>query len=185
MRTQIALLRGINVGGKNLLPMEGLRRLLADLGCLNIHTYLQNGNAVFQHAVEGAAVLAERMGAAIVEGYAFRPELMILESGELAAAMASNPFPEAVTDPSTLHLVFLSSIPESPDLASLDAVRRDGERYALKGRVLYLHAPDGIGRSKLAARIERSLGVSGTSRNWRTVTKIAALVEGGVARGQA
>jgi uncharacterized protein (DUF1697 family) len=82
---------------------------------------------------------------------------------------------EAEAEPKTLHLYFLASVPKKPDLAALERVKRDSEQFALTGMVFYLHAPDGIGRSKLAERVERSIGVAVTARNWRTVSKIVAM----------
>ena len=76
-----------------------------------------------------------------------------------------------------LHLFFLASVPENPDLKTLESYRRDSERFALEGKVFYLHAPDGIGRSKVAARAERALGVAATARNWRSVGKTLAMAE--------
>jgi uncharacterized protein (DUF1697 family) len=86
--------------------------------------------------------------------------------------VSSNPFPDAESEPSRLHLFFLAAAPENPDLDLIEALRAETERFALTGDVAYLHAPDGIGRSKLAARMERALGIAATARNWRTVGKV-------------
>jgi uncharacterized protein (DUF1697 family) len=115
------------------------------------------------------------MGKAIETSHGFRPEVMLLEVGELQSAMAANPFPEAESEPKTLHLYFLASEPENADLQVLESVRRESEGFQLQGKVFYLQAPEGIGRSKLAARVERSLGVAVTARNWRTLSKIWAM----------
>jgi uncharacterized protein (DUF1697 family) len=92
-------------------------------------------------------------------------------------AVTSNPYPDAESQPKTLHLTFLASVPRSPDLTTLNRLRRANERFTLEGKVFYLHAPDGVGKSKLFARIEKSLGVPGTARNWRSVCNIKALAE--------
>lgn len=92
--------------------------------------------------------------------------------------MRGNPFREGEAEPSTLHLGFLDSVPPRPDRAALKALATETERFALKGRVFYLHAPDGIGRSKLAAAAERKIGVPMTMRNWRTVGKLRELLAG-------
>jgi uncharacterized protein (DUF1697 family) len=99
----------------------------------------------------------------------------VLNLSQLEKIIAANPFPEAEDEPSTLHVNFLGARPSNPNLARLEEVRTKTERFALKREAFYLHAPDGIGRSKLAARIEKVLGVPVTSRNWRTVGKIAAM----------
>ena len=90
----------------------------------------------------------------------------------MAKAVEANPFPEAESEPKTLHVHFLASMPKNPDFAILESIKSERERFVLKDGVLYLHAPDGIGRSKLAANAEKLLGVPATSRNWRTVRKI-------------
>jgi uncharacterized protein (DUF1697 family) len=176
MRTFVALFRGINVGGHNSLPMRELVEVLQDLGLREVKTYIQSGNVVFQSEFGEPADLMDRMGDAIEKSHGFRPEVLLLEVDELQRAMAANPFPEAEQEPRTLHLYFLASEPEHLDLEALESVRRESERFQLKGKVLYLHAPKGIGRSKLAARVEKSLGVAATARNWRTVGKIEAMV---------
>ena len=90
-------------------------------------------------------------------------------------AIESNPFPEAESEPKALHLYFLDAIPEDPDFDTLASIKSNRERFALKDGVFYMHAPEGIGRSKLAANAEKLLGVSATARNWRTVSKIMAM----------
>jgi uncharacterized protein (DUF1697 family) len=175
MKTYIALLRGINVGGKNILPMKELAALLEGLGLKAVATYLNSGNVVFQSDTTDADRLAGEIKAAIGQSFGFTPQLLIRSGQELKDAMAANPFPEGESQPKTLHLFFLASPPVGPDLAGLEAIKTATERFKLVGSVFYLHAPDGIGRSKLAARAEKLLGVPATARNWRTVDKVMAL----------
>jgi uncharacterized protein (DUF1697 family) len=177
MQTYIALLRGINVGGKNILHMEDLKALLAELDLHNIKTYVQSGNVVFQSEAQDISKLGEKIGAAIEQQHGFESQVLIFESNDFGNAVAANPFPEAEYQPNTLHLTFLASEPQEPDLEAIEAVKKYSERYKLLGRVFYLYAPDGIGRSKLAASVERLLGVPVTTRNWRTVEKIADMVK--------
>jgi len=166
----IALLRGINVGGRNRLPMAELRELFERAGCLEVRTYIQSGNVVLATGDGTArAELAERLAAAVEAAKGFRPAVVLLTLDELAAAMEGNPFPKATAEPNRLHLWFLADEPDDVDFDALDSLRTPSERFELSGRILYLHAPDGIGRSKLAARVERALGVEATARNWRTV----------------
>jgi uncharacterized protein (DUF1697 family) len=175
MNSYVALLRGINVGGRNSLPMRELVDLLQGMGLQDIRTYIQSGNVVFQSEPINVADLSDRMRVAINESHGFAPQVIVLELAELETAISSNPFPEAEAEPKTLHLYFLASTPKDPDLDALERVKRDSEQFALTGMVFYLHAPDGIGRSKLAERVERSIGVPVTARNWRTVSKIMAM----------
>ena len=172
MNTYIALFRGINVGGRNILPMKELVAHLQDLGCEHVRTYIQSGNAVFRHEENDASLLTGKIATAVHESHGFEPHVILLTADKLKRAKASNPFPDAEIDPSKLHLFFLASVPENPDLDVIESIRAKSERFAVKRDVAYLHAPDGIGRSKLAARMEKALGVSGTGRNWRSVCKI-------------
>lgn len=176
MQTWIALLRGINVGGKNILPMAELRNDLETLKLRNVRTYIQSGNVVFDAASKSAAALAGKITRCIEERHGFRPRLLLLTPAQLTAAIEANPFPKAVSEPKTLHFFFLAEPARDADLQALEAVKARTEAYALTDAVFYLHAPDGIGRSKLAARAETHLGVVATARNYRTVEKLVAMV---------
>ena len=177
MKTWIALFRGINVMGNNKLPMKDLAQLLRRLKFKDVRTYIQSGNAVFAGA-GSAASLAARIGAAVERQFGFRPYVVLLEAREVAQAVAKNPFPEGEAIPTSLHLWFLEERPAAAGAVALEACRAASERFALRGKVLYLHAPEGFGTSKLAARAERSLCTRGTARNWRTVTTLLAIARG-------
>jgi len=172
MKIYIALFRGINVGGKNALPMKELVSALGDLGARNVKTYIQSGNAVFVSPEKDFKRLSAKISSEIDKRRGFKPHVLLLELEDLERAMRKNPFPEAVTDPKALHAGFLASAPENPNLKALEGLKSDSERFQLIGKVFYLHAPEGIGRSKLAANVERLLGAPMTDRNWRTVSKI-------------
>lgn len=173
----IALLRGINVGGRNILPMRELEELLRELGCRAVRTYIQSGNVVLQSDADPTE-LAVAITGQIAAQRGFEPRVLLLRKSELLAAVEGNPFPEGTSDPKSLHLGFLESEPERPDIEGLEGIRAASERFELRGRVFYLHAPDGIGRSQLAAKSEKLLGVPMTMRNWRTVDKILGLFQG-------
>lgn len=177
MTNYIALFRGINVGGNNLLLMKDLVAALENLGCQDVATYIQSGNAVFRSKETDTSLLSDRIKAAIGESHGFEPMVLVLESEELEKAVRSNPFPEAESEPKTLHAYFLATPPERPDLEALEGIKGDRERFALGDRVFYLHAPDGIGRSKLAANAEKLLGIPTTARNWRTVRKLMEMAD--------
>lgn len=179
MKTYIALFRGVNVGGSNVLPMKELAALLETIGARGVKTYIQSGNAVFQHEAASPAQLSSRIGAAIQASHGFEPQILLLDVADLERAMASNPFPEAEAEPKSLHLYFLATAPQNPDLTTLDSIKQDFERFRLVGDVFYLHAPGGIGRSKLAAQVEKALAVAATARNWRTVCAVLAMAKQG------
>jgi uncharacterized protein (DUF1697 family) len=177
MRTWVALLRGINVGGNNILPMKDLVAALENAGAQDVETYVQSGNAVFSSEETDASLLSDRIKAAIEESHGFEPRVLLLGSEEVERAVRSNPFPEAESEPKTLHVYFLATSPERPELDALEGIKGDRERFVLEDRVFYLHAPDGVGRSKLAANAEKLLSVPTTARNWRTVGKIMAMAK--------
>lgn len=177
MSTWVALLRGINVGGNNLLPMKNLAALLEGLGCANVETYIQSGNVIFESSRGDAMRLSNRIADTVLKHHGFKPRTLVLTADEFEKAVASNPFPDAEVNPKSLHISFLSEKPSSPELAMLDNIKSGNESYALIEKVFYLHAPDGIGRSKLAARVEKLLGVDVTGRNWRTVSKLLEMAK--------
>jgi uncharacterized protein (DUF1697 family) len=172
MPTYIAFLRGINVGGNSSLPMKELVAILEAIDARNIKTYIQSGNAIFKSAAKNSAQLSRQLSAEILRRRGFEPYVHILTLKTLEKAIADNPFPEAVIDPGSLHLGFLAAPPGKPDLKKLASLSKASERFHLTDAVFYLHAPEGVGRSKLAANSEKLLGVAMTDRNWRTVCKV-------------
>lgn len=177
MKTFIALFRGINVGGKNRLPMQELVAFLDALGARKIKTYIQSGNAVFQSAERDTSKLSDKISLEIKKHRGFEPYVLVLGLDDIEKAIAENPFPEAKADPSTLHLGFLAFAPENPDLKKCERLKKESERFHLGASVFYLHAPEGVGRSKLAASVEKLLGVPMTYRNWRTVCIISEMAK--------
>jgi uncharacterized protein (DUF1697 family) len=176
MTVYVALLRGINVGGKNSLPMQDLRNILTALNCENINTYIQSGNAVFSSGVDPKS-LSSRITVAIERSFGFAPSVQVLSIGDFRSILGANPFPEAVGEPKSLHIWFLEEVPTEPDLAALDGLKSATESFVLSSTAFFLHAPDGVGRSKLAARVDKHLGVETTARNWRTANAVAKLAE--------
>lgn len=172
MRTYIALLRGINVVGKNSLPMKELVDLLEGVGARSVKTYIQSGNAVFQSTEKNISQLSARLTDAIKKRHGFAPAVLILRRRDIERAIAQNPFPKAQEQPRNLHLAFLASAAKCRDLTKLNTLRKASERFQLIDRVFYLHTPEGVGGSKLPASAEKLLGVPMTYRNWRTVCKI-------------
>ena len=172
MTTCIALFRGINVGGRHMVPMADLKWLIEREGGGDVRTYIQSGNAIFRSPLDDMPALERRLTAAVARRHGFEPRVLILTLDELERAAAGNPFPAASQHPKHLHLFFLVDRPTRPDVSGMQALATATERFAVKGKVLYLYTPDGLGTSKLAARVERHLGVQSTARNWRTVTTL-------------
>lgn len=183
MPTHVALLRGINVGGRNRVPMADLRAVVASLGHTDVATYVASGNVVFSTDHGDTAALATDLAAAIAEQLDVQPTVVVLTRDELAQAVTANPFTE-VTEPKHLHAVFRA---DELTAEHHDELRAAEERAAAKGgrdrsavvdSTVYLHTPDGMGRSKLAEQLNRSTGVlAGTARNWRTVTRLLEMLD--------
>ena len=171
------LLRAVNVGGRNALGMAALTEVCAGLGLEHARTLLQSGNVVFRSGRQGRAQLAAKLEGAIVDRFAVRPQVLLRSREELQAALDANPFAAAArTDPSHLLIHFFDGKPASGAAGTLAGWDRGPEQARLVGRNLYLHYGEGMGRSKLtSAWIEKTLGASGTARNWNTVTKLAGL----------
>lgn len=175
MPTWIALLRGINVGGKNKLPMKELVATLQADGFADVSTYIQSGNVVFKSPTCNAERIAAQIAAALTKSHGIDTHVHVVSAAQLNKAVAANPFPIPENEGNKLHLNFLEQAPEAPDRDSLDALKNPSESWLLDDNIFYLHAPDGIGRSKIAARAEKLLGVAATARNWRTVLKLQAM----------
>jgi uncharacterized protein (DUF1697 family) len=175
MTTWIGLLRGINVGGNNILPMKKLTTDLESLKLKNVRTYIQSGNIVFDATAKTAKSLSKMIGDKIETEHGFRPQLLVLSCETLQDAIRLNPFPNAVSDPKSLHFLFLAEPATKADIAALDRAKAPSERFELTDKIFYLHAPDGVGRSKLAASAEKLLGVMTTGRNYRTVEKLCSM----------
>ncbi len=177
MPTAIALVRGINVGGKNILPMESLRSLCADVGMEDAKTYIQSGNIVFRadrSALAGSASLVERLEKAIEKARGFRPRVVVRTLVEWSAIIDASPFSgRKGVEPNKLLVFVLDGRPSAAAAKSLASVNRGAEEPVLIGRELFVYFPDGAGKSKLSMpAVERALGVAGTGRNWNTVLKL-------------
>lgn len=177
MATWIALLRGINVGGNNMLPMKTWAAQLAALGCKNVRTYIQSGNAVFESSTKSKASLQKKIVAAIEASHGFSPKVLLLSADELRQAIDENPFPKVEWNTKAFHFFFLSAKAAKAKMEGIAKIKAASEDYRLTDAVFYLHAPDGVGRSKLAAGVEKLLGVDVTARNGRTVEKLAEMAD--------
>jgi len=171
--TCIALLRGINVGGKTTLDMKALARIMEDMGFSAIQTYIRSGNIVFRSAKKPTRKQAGELRDRISAAHGIAPHVLFIAPDALAAALRHCPFEAG--EGKALHFHFLDGVPAQPDLDLLNALRKPSEQFSLKGEVFYLHAPEGIARSKLAAKAEQALGVPATARNLNTVHKLLAM----------
>lgn len=172
----IALLRGINVGGKNKLPMKDLASLFEDAGCSDVQTYIQSGNVVFSAKAAVTRRLPSAMAQAIEARFGLQVPVILRSATELGAVLRDNPFVQQGADPSTLHVAFLAAAPKAAQVAALDPNRSPPDVFVVRGGEIFLHCPKGMARSKLTnAYFDRKLGTTSTLRNWNTVQKLAAL----------
>jgi uncharacterized protein (DUF1697 family) len=166
----LALLRGVNVGGRNVVAMAELRELFASLGHAEVTTFIQSGNVLFDARERPAAAALE---AAIESRFGIGVVVAVRAPAELDAAIADNPFTDV--DSARLHLGFLTAPPVAGALDRIDPDAFLPDRFALRGDHLYLALPDGMGRARLPAAIDRGLGRGMTVRNWKTATRLAEL----------
>ena len=187
MATHVALLRGINVGGNNKVPMAELREVVAALGHTGVSTYIQSGNVLFTARDGGPTddpALAAGLEKAIGQAFGVQLRVVVLSRAELAQVISDNPY-QAEPNPKCVHAMFFPAEPgeqvrESVAAAGQQAAAKGGRDEAtVVGRTLFLHTPDGYGRSELAVRLSRARGpvADGTARNWATVTKLLALCD--------
>lgn len=170
MTSFVALLRGINVGGKRMLPMKELTRLFTKAGATNVQTYLQSGNVVFE--AKAAASIVERARAAIEKQFGFDVPMVVRSGEALQAVVASSPF----DDVEHVHVVFLGDSPTAAQVKALDPNRSPGDRFVVRGGDVFLHLPNGVARTKLNnAWFDSQLKTVSTVRNWRTVLELARL----------
>lgn len=175
MPTYIALLRGINVSGKNKLPMAGLRALAETLDFQQPKTYIQSGNLIFHSEEEDQKLFAENLSKGIQEKFGFDVPVLILSQQELEDILKNNPFLIKEQD-DKLHVSLLAEEPSTANLKKLEGVDKGREEFVLKGKTLYLFMPDGYGRAKLTNNfLEGRLKVSVTTRNWKTMNMLAEL----------
>jgi uncharacterized protein (DUF1697 family) len=183
--THVALLRGINVGGRNRVAMAELRAVVTSLSHTDVVTYIQSGNVVFSCPETDTTAIASALEQAIAESLDVRPTVVALSRDELSQVVADNPYPDE-TNPKYLHAAFTRKQIGPDQLAAIATAQRRAtdkgsrDEATAIGHTLYLHTPDGLGRSELAAQLARASGPlaatgSATVRNWATVTKLLAM----------
>jgi uncharacterized protein (DUF1697 family) len=177
MTNFVAMLRGINVGGRSSLPMSDLRRITESCGHADVRTYIQSGNVVFSTPGRpSAAKVATELRRKIAAQTSVDPDIAVRTRAQMEKVVASNPFLADGVDPAHLHVVFLVDDTRPAAVNELDLDRYTPESLVVRGHEVYLHLPNGMGRSKLAADLARKRDAVGTARNWRTVTKLAEMV---------
>lgn len=172
----LALLRGINVGGKNSIKMNDLKVLFHDLGFTGVQTYIQSGNVIF-HSEK--PVLAYSIEAAIEGAYGFSVPVLLIDAELLEMVLYQNPFlKNDEKDPSYLHVTFFEKAIDASEAISIPAQMLRNDQYVLENRMVYLYCPDGYGKTKLNNGFwEKRLGCKASTRNWKTVGKLYEMMQ--------
>jgi uncharacterized protein (DUF1697 family) len=178
MAVIVSMLRGVNVGGHNMIKMDALRALYQSLKLRDPETYVQSGNVVFRTDERDLVLLARRIENGIERRFQFRPDVIVRTTSELRDVIARNPFAlRRDIEPSKLLVTFLASDPDSEAREKILKIKTDPEELSIGGREVYIYYPTGMGRSKLSwMAIANALKTTGTGRNWNSVTKLLEIV---------
>ena len=175
----VALLRGVNLAGKNRLAMKDLGAMFDAAGCADVVTYIQSGNVVFRASNACAARVPAAVAKAIADRLGFRAPVVMRTADELRAVSRGNPFLKAGAAEDELHVMFLADRPSAGAVATLDPKRSPPDEFVVRGRDVYFRCPNGMGRSKLSNQyFDSKLGTTSTIRNWRTVLKLVEMTGG-------
>jgi uncharacterized protein (DUF1697 family) len=179
MARYVALLRGINVGGNNMLPMKELAAIFGAAGCSDVSTYIQSGNVLFSADAAAVAKLPAAVGKKIASRFGFEVPIVVRSQRELAAVARAHPFGGDGVDLSILAVMFLGDKPSAKQIATLDPARSPRDQFVVRGREIFVHCPTGFAKTKLTnAWFDSRLATVSTARNWRTVLKLDELLRG-------
>jgi uncharacterized protein (DUF1697 family) len=175
--TYIALLRGINVSGSNIIKMTELKQLFLELGFSNVNTYIQSGNVIFETNLEEPDKIEQQIKDAINRTFVYKVNVLVLTKNSLETIFASNPFlQKSDIDISKLHVTLLSNEPLSEGIEQINEMTKNQDEFEIVDNCIYLYCPNGYGNTKLNNNLfEKKLKVSATTRNWNTISKLVEL----------
>jgi uncharacterized protein (DUF1697 family) len=174
----VALLRGVNVGGRNLLPMKDLADMFVEAGCKDVRTYIQSGNVIFSAPARALKGLPELITERIAKRYGYRIPVTLRNTQQLARTISDNPFLPMGEAERTLHVYFLADLPNAQAASELDIDRSPPDSFRVSEREVYLHVPNGMARTKLTnAYFDSKLSTTSTARNWATVLTLFELMQ--------
>jgi uncharacterized protein (DUF1697 family) len=178
--SHLALLRGVNVGGKNKLPMKDLTEMFIEAGCKDVRTYIQSGNVIFNASARVSSRIADQVTTQIADRFGYQTPVIVRTLAELRDVFSGNPFQKEGADEKALYVMFLAHVPTPADIEKLDPDRSPGDGFIVRGHAVYLHLPGDVAGTKLTnAYFDSRLATTSTARNWRTITKLVELMEGG------
>lgn len=173
MSTYIALLRGINVSGQKLIKMNDLKKLLEDQGFQDVQTYIQSGNVIFSSPEKSIDMIKNIISNSIKKQFGFDVGVLVITSDNINYVMNNNPFIKKTNEIDKLYVTFLSELPSEENIKKLNSIDYSPEEYIIKVKVVYLHVPNGYGKTKLNNNLfENKLKVEATTRNWKTINKL-------------
>lgn len=177
MKQYIVLLRGINVGGHNKLPMADLRNLLNRQGYTNVSTYIQSGNILLT-SDKNSSEISRNIEELLKDKYSYNIPVITISVAELRQCFQGNPYIQSEEDIKFLHVTFIDVSPEISAIDNLSINIYNNDEYEVKGKFIYLHTPDGFAKTKFSnTQFEKQLNTKATTRNWRTVTKLVELCD--------
>ena len=172
----VALLRGINVGGRNILPMKDLAAMFDDAGCGEVRTYIQSGNVVFSAKPTLVQRLPGLITQAISDGFDLNIPIVMRTATELEKTARNNPYLKDGVDTKPLYVAFLTDRPTKAALKTLDPDRSPPDEFVVRGSEIYLNLINGAARTKLSTQyFDSRLKMTSTVRNWRTVLKLVEM----------
>jgi len=173
----ICLFRGINVGGNNKLPMKDLTKLMLAAGLTEVKTYIASGNVLFGSELDEAA-LETLIGDLVENGFGFRPSIFLITLSHLEKTLVENPFRDHEHKGKAQHVFFFKAPPAKVDRELLDSLKTDSEAYEITDELMYLYAPEGVGRSKMVEKLGRAIKADMTARNLNTVETLRDMAAG-------
>jgi uncharacterized protein (DUF1697 family) len=178
LNTYVALLRGINVSGKNKIKMAELKEHLTEWGLIDVQTYIQSGNLVFRSSEQDPSALVTSIQNGIQQTYGYDVDVKVFSAPDFLQACQESPYASKKgIDIAHLHLTFLEAAPTSQQLESLQTRAKGEEAFEVKGNRIYLYCPHGYGRTKLSNNdIERVCKQSATTRNWKTMMQLQEML---------
>jgi len=176
MKKFIALLRGINVSGQKKIKMSDLKLLIEDIGFHDVETYIQSGNVIFTSKERWNEKLKSKISSGIKRKFGFDVQIIILTPKEIESTIKNNPFIKKKKEIEKLYVTFLSDTPTKENVQKLNSTDYSPEEYLIDGNLIYLFLPNGAGKAKLSNNLfEHKLKVTGTTRNWKTITALSEL----------
>jgi uncharacterized protein (DUF1697 family) len=175
MQKYISILRGINVGGHKIIKMDALRKMYESLDFVDVKTYIQSGNVIFVCKKTNCEDLENKIAENIVKTFGFDVPIMVTEIEVMENVLENNPFiKEQNEDEKTLHVTFLSKIPDAEAVEKIKNTTYEGDKFVIVGKIIYLYCANSYHKTKLSNNFfEKKLNVSATTRNWKTVRELA------------